>query len=275
MKEELEKITGFQLPQPFVDVIQSFTNHFGGQEEGIDKFCDYINCGGSIVSVGEARDYETTPIEFFPFLNTGGDGLHYGYLILAPELNLSDYPLFRFSPGGEGFVYYGNSTRESIENIISSYYEYTQFSEVDIPFLNSIEIFPDASKKDNSIFACYSPEVNPIPIPAPENWIYQMTHDGVGVLAPSELFDIGISPVSQMHSIETLPWNFESDVDDFIKAAKINLKKGFYATALFHLKEAWHFKNPGSEIKELLIKTYRLLKKDLHAETLEKYFEWV
>jgi len=47
---------------------------------------------------GDAR-YGQTPPQLFPVAMTGVDGGHYGYVIHAPVLALSDYPIAQFEDG--------------------------------------------------------------------------------------------------------------------------------------------------------------------------------
>jgi hypothetical protein len=54
---------------------------------------------GSHLTDYEIRDeYDLSPPELSPFAATGCDGGHFGYVIHAPELPATDYPVGRFEP---------------------------------------------------------------------------------------------------------------------------------------------------------------------------------
>ena len=44
-------------------------------------------------------DHQDTPFELVPVSWNGGDGLHYDWVVHAPELDLTDFPMVSFAPG--------------------------------------------------------------------------------------------------------------------------------------------------------------------------------
>ena len=278
MMNDLEIKTGIKLPKIYLDIVDAFTKHFGSYEEGEDQFFDYIS-GAYYVHVNDGRGYGP-PVEFFPFLNKGGDGEHYGYLVLAPELNGKDFPLACYIPGTGEIEFLGRTTVESIENSISRLLPAIDEADIDDPnidyaFLGSLGIYPSLEKAKNVFIANYGTTMISLPIIAPQGWHFQMTHDGTGVLAKSELFDL-----------KNREWNFDSDLDIFISEASICLTNGYWGSALVILKESWWFKFkavslPGDDesdlpkfktLKDLTIKTYNLLNKNILAKTFEEAY---
>jgi hypothetical protein len=97
-----------------------------------------------------------------------------------------------------------------------------------------------------------------------------MTHDGVGVLARSDLF-----------GKEHKPWTKGSASKVLIDEAQKNMADGHWASALFHLKEAWHFSS-GNDGKEMLrqmwdmqMKVYTALGREIHAKKLKEEYDWL
>ncbi len=271
MKTELEKLTGMKLPDDFIRILTAFSDKFGGLENGIDEFLNYLN-SSEIVHIEEGRGYEETPVEISPFIATGGDGIHNGYLILAPELELHDFPVVGYTPGSGHIDFCGNTTTEGIEQLISYGHADDDFEEIDLSFLNSINIYPSSSKSDNGFYGInYDPSdlITP-PLKMPDNYSFMMTHDGVGVLARADIFNKNHKQLKDNNSSK-----------EFIEEAKSNMDKGYWASALFHLKEAWFYKfyEETDETKRLLrdlqIKVYKALGRDVYATRLSEEYNWL
>ncbi len=86
MKEYLLNVTGFEVPDDFVELAHKFEIQFGNKEKALEKIGAYIGFD-FIVNLNEVRGYECVPFEAQLPLNTGGDGEHMGWLDIAPELN--------------------------------------------------------------------------------------------------------------------------------------------------------------------------------------------
>jgi hypothetical protein len=270
MREQTEKIVGFSLPQKLVDILAAFADRFGGPRAGMAKLAEYLG-SDHFVHVDSARDYEQTPAEFFPFLATGGGGIHYGYLVHAPELQQEDHPVIDYDPGGRYVRYCGNTTAEGIETIISWLHADEGFADIDIPFLNSIGIFPAAEKKERAFYSNYSyDDLVGLPLSMPDGWSFRMTYDGVGVLAPGELF-----------GADDRSWDFASSIDDMTAEAQRCIDQGFFASALYHLRQAWWLKHGDSsreklrQTRDMMVKVYRLMGRDAFARTLEEEYKWL
>jgi hypothetical protein len=271
IQNEFEKRIGIKLPKSLIDIVTYFSLKFGGFDKGLDKFLSYIN-SSYLVSVKEGRSYENTPIEFSPFIATGSNGDHYGYLELAPELKQDDFPIICYSPGTGSIDFFGNTTIEGLENLLNYSNSHNNFSEIDIPFLNSIKIYPDKTSTNKDFFSInYDPdELITLPIIIPTNYSYLTTHDGVGVLALSTLFNSNKKEFTNNYNAK-----------EFINEAKINITNGFLASALFCLKEAfWH--NPYGqnfdimeEIINLMILVYAKLGRDEYSKRLIQEYDWI
>jgi hypothetical protein len=70
IQEALQGRTGFSVPQSFVEIATRFAERAGNIEEGLALLENVLSL--RICHVVEDR-YESMPIEFFPFLATGGD----------------------------------------------------------------------------------------------------------------------------------------------------------------------------------------------------------
>src|SRR5271165_3453397 len=129
VKQRLETLVGFSVPSDLVRVVEAFSRHAGDFKKGLGILEEYLGAGTG--SMDEGRGYEATPVEFFPFMYTGGDGEMYGYVNAAPELDLPDLPMADFVPGdSEGVVHIGDTTRSAIENLISYMHADHNFAEV-------------------------------------------------------------------------------------------------------------------------------------------------
>lgn len=271
MRKELEEQIGFNLPEPFVSILTAFSDKFDGFTNGTDEFLHYLN-SSYFIHVDQGRSYENTPIEIAPFIATGGDGEHFGYLILAPELELRDFPFVRYSPGGGYLDFCGNTTKEGIEQIISNGHHDNEFAEIDISFLHSIGIYPTASKSDNGYYLLnYDPDnLKTAPLKIPNNYSFIITHDGVGVLARSELFTKNHKRLGN-----------ENSSKEFVEKAQENIDKGYWASALFYLKEAWFYKyhEETNDIKKILrdmqMNTYEALGRDIYVKRLREEYNWL
>ena len=79
-RQQLENRIGFAVPADLVRIVDAFIERSGDADKGLYLLEDYLGLGTGIGSADVGRGYEATPIEFFPFLYTGGDGEMYGYV---------------------------------------------------------------------------------------------------------------------------------------------------------------------------------------------------
>jgi hypothetical protein len=268
MREALESRTGFAVPQPLVEIATGFAQRAGDIAGGLDLLEDTLQL--RICHFLEAR-YETTPIEFFPILATGGDGHCFGYVIHAPELQSDDWPMGSFVAGeSDGVVAAGDATPGAIENIISYMRDrHDGFAGIDLAWLGSIGLEPDRAKAGQARRLTGAEHARPSPrIPA--GWRHLMTSDGVGVMAREQEFNAsGTAP---------LPRN--TPLAGYLAAADAEAAAGHHGSALWYLKEAWwrgYFapQQDVAQIKLRLVRAYEKLGKVLLADTMTRYFTWL
>jgi hypothetical protein len=222
--EGLTSSFGFRVPSPFVTLLQDC----GSAEAADERAAKTLG----LRLTGDDARYQDTPPELFPIATTGFDGNHYGYVIHAPELATSDFPIAGFEPiAHEGAFLLGTSTFEAVETLLSTriiLYEqsplsYEWWPEVSTR-LRRLGIEPTLAKAVRH-FDC-----RPVVPTVPEGWRHVPSSDGVGVLAPATEFH----PTS-LHSMEERP-----DVGSVLDAASKHVFH-FPATALWLLRECyWH-----------------------------------
>ena len=257
---------GFPAPPPFVELIQAIYD-VAGTAEHADRLCwDLL---GLRAEGASARYEELTPPELFPIGSTGGDGVHYGYLLHAPELPADDYPLGCFLPGNsDGVLYLGCSTREAVENIVAYVHregpgELSKDAGKVLAKLG-LRIDPARSKRVRWLEGERYRRVPPREIPP--GYRHVMTRDGVGVLAPEAAF--GNDPLT------SLGWHLPPA--RFIDAAQRAIDLKLEGAALFYLKEGRdraevNREDPASleqyrKLIDMLANTYHRLGRGLIAE---------
>ena len=268
MRKALQARIGFAVPQSFVEIASKFAMRAGDIARGLDLLEDTLQL--RICHVLEAR-YETTPIEFFPFLATGGDGHCFGYVIHAPELQLDDHPMGSIVPGeNDGVVFAGDTTPDAIENMISYMGNRTEgFAEVDLYWLSTIGLQPSRAKAHQARRLMGEEYARPSPrIPA--DWCHLMTSDGVGVVAHE----------SQFNGAGTGPLPRDTPPARYVAAADAQVAAGYHGSALWYLKEAWWWTYfaPEQDVRHIklgLVRAYEKLGKRLLADTMTKYYTWL
>jgi len=116
-RKSLTSTFGFPIPAPFVTFLNALCQDCTTGEAADQRVADVL--GWDLAD--ERQRYQQTPPELFPIAGTGVDGGHFGYVIHAPELALSDYPIARFEPmDGTGAYLLGASTFEAVETEIST-----------------------------------------------------------------------------------------------------------------------------------------------------------
>ncbi|MDQ5823613.1 MAG: hypothetical protein M3441_05285 [Chloroflexota bacterium] len=274
-KAQLSELFGFTPPDAFLHLIQVLyeqSNGFGG---GASDLFSAIT--GQELAGSDAR-YPSTPPELFPFVDMGVDGVHLGYVIHAPELNLRDYPVGEHSPMDPGGVYLvGNNTNEALENLMSEQLEYIAHDldeaeegpelegrgvELIQRIAHLLDLAPDGSKADRR----YGPEGNGLSVVpfVPIGWQYVPSSDGIGVLAPVEAF----APMPlELYDRSQL-------AEDYIQAADQAFAEGFPATALYYLRQGrwrhWTDDAANDAFSVRLIGTYSVLGRFSLAEVVER-----
>jgi hypothetical protein len=270
IQDALSKKTGFSPPEELSHLVAEFEKKTGNFADALELLGDYL--GLFFCDSMDCRGYESTPIEFFPFLQSGGDGEMYGYVIHAPEIHGKDYPLANFIPGdNDGVIHVGNSTVAAFENLISYAHTESEFADIDLPWLATLNIKPDATKADQVRLFIDEECVRPIPS-IPPDYKHVMTSDGIGVVAQA----------SQFGEQKLRAWTDEDGLEDFIAEADAAMRAEAWGAVLHTLKEAWWLKywdaqqaGKQRKMKDRLVTAYGKLGKNLLAETMKSAFDWV
>jgi len=218
-RETVSEALGFRAPQAFVE----FAEHINKEARGDPYRC--VDLFGESLGIGAADGptvYDSAPCELFPIGYPGVDGVHFGYLVHAPEIDADDYPICRFCPmDSDGVTIEGMDTYDGIASIMC--------------FWGSATIYPNTPQWDSAVDCARDKERKPVPvknaIQIPTDWRFESSSDGVGVLAPLSLFSsdgfITIDPYGP--------------AEPFEQAAADAVQDGHLATALFYLREGyWH-----------------------------------
>jgi len=255
--ENLTYAFGFPIPPPFVTVLNALCEDCGSAAAAYERF---QNALGSDLTDQEIRDgYDLSPPELFPFAATGVDGGHFGYVIHAPELPATDYPIGQFEPSdGYGVYLLGTTTFEAFETELSFQMQYDQeFGLFRSPFasewwpevatrLRALGIEPDPAKAGRNYENDNGKPVAPVIIP--DGWRHVPSADGVGVLAPARLFHPEPLPV-----MERRP-----DVNAILDTALRHAADHFPASALWLLREGY-FLSYALGLRSAMIDAYQAL----------------
>jgi hypothetical protein len=268
MREALFRRTGFAVPEPFAEIATRFAQRAGGIAEGLELLEHTLE-----LRIRHCFDdrYETMPIEFFPLLDTGGDGHCFGYAIHAPELEPHDYPMGSMVPGeSDGVIFAGDTTPAAMEYMISYMRDRPDgFADIDLAWLATIGLAPDRAKAGQVRRLAGDTWVRPSPA-IPGGWRHVMTSDGIGVVAP----------VAKFNPNGTEPLPTDASPARYIAAADAETAAGHHGSALCYLKEAWWWAyfSPRDEVRQVrdrLVRAYEALGKTLLADTMGKYYTWL
>jgi hypothetical protein len=235
-RESLTASFGFPVPPAFVTLLNALCHDCGSAEAAFERVDESLHW----LLRGEDQRYPQTPPELFPIAGSGVDGGHFGYVIHAPELAASDYPIARFEPMDSGGVYLlGTSTFEAVETHISTALLYEQQhgwpSTLSFEWwpgvrirLRHLGIDPDPAKANRNYDGG---DGKPVVPPVLDGWRYVPSSDGVGVLAPASKFHFAFA-----HSMVDRP-----NVSLVLDVASRHAADHFPATALWLLRECyWH-----------------------------------
>lgn len=216
-------------------------------DRGGDLFCGDIDATllGMPTESGDPRGlcrelaYHFQPIEILPFCWNGGDGLHYGWAVLAPELDADDYVCVSFAPVDDEAAWLGDDTREALENLLVGRLadwtahgrEQGLMSPVEderwTAVCCALDLRPDIGFGQITPGARSERLIRP---KVPLGWRYEPTEDGIGVLAESSAFAPETVRVDS-------PWDF----DNYRPLARRFLADGFPGTALCVLKSLSYY----------------------------------
>lgn len=203
--------------------------------------------------------YQNTPFELSPVSWNGGDGLHYDWVVHAPELDLSDFPMVSFAPVDEdGAVWLGDDTAEGLGHLLVGRrkgslafgHEDPLGSPAWQTLVGLIGASPDPD--DARITAGSRSEIVCVP-PIPEGYRFEDGPDGVGVLAPVERF--GTLDFASMPGDDAL----------FDREARRLMQERSYAGALVLLKNMRAWEPSDASIVARMREAYLALGRPMHA----------
>ncbi len=271
--ENMKRQFGCPIPAAFLELFRVFYEHSGHDLNETPNL--FWKVTGMILD-DESGRYSQTPPELFPIGCFGVDGVHYGYVIHAPELEMTDYPIGEFCPmDSDGAFLLGQNTLEAFENLISwklryllrsapegeEYLALLEMSKI----VNRLGIYPAAEKGGRQ----FGPDGNGFPVrPAsiPEGWRYEVSADGIGVLAPREVF----------HPEPYIVRGRSFGSENWRSCSEEMLRQGYPATALLYLKDGFWFGDRGipgigtDELLERIREVYLQLNKPLLAEVVRR-----
>ena len=199
----------------------------------MEKSIRFVDGSSSISETLDSLVYKRTPFEFFPIGYQGGDALQFGYLMLAPELEDSDFPVVSFSPIDEfGLAWLGDNSIQAIESLLTAKLkrinrhdtnrvsellqnEYYQF------LVSTYNLNPDRSNRLITKYGRTDQRVQPS---VPTGWKYIQDNMGVGVLAKTETFN---QEYNHKIFVDTDNWN------SLFEAGEKQLSLGYFGTALY------------------------------------------
>jgi hypothetical protein len=274
---------GFAVPAPFVRMVwRAYEPARGAGHVNERVFNDYIDAvfewGGPIADLAVQYGprpatpfprYATSPPELLLFGSPGEDGVHYGFVVHAPELNPPDVPLGEFTPmdTANGVTKLGDDTRSGMAYLLSRRLHWlAQDYEPDdrsrlrrerqlATIAADLGIAPSAADGDRAPVTI-APTV-------PAGWRYEAASDGVGVLAPAEAF----SP--DRRDLACLPDGSDTIEQDATRM----LDAGRPASALLRIREGFwldkYEEGLFATIKPVWARAYRDLGRPLLARALD------
>ena len=222
----IETTANITIPEDFKLIINHFENKF--KEKGFLNLASYLGFDW-VVDKEEVLDYELAPFEAELPFPTGSNGEYMGWLNMCPEITHFRKPFICWAPSGQHIFFHGLSAKEIFQNSIRQIYS-DNYKEIDLEFLHRIDIHPEEGNE--IILINYGNEpLKKIPLEVPHNYRYEITIDGVGVIAKKEYFS-----ETDLHESKELP------VDRYLELSKQYINKSHFGSALFYLKEAY-FRN--------------------------------
>jgi Tetratricopeptide repeat len=203
--------------------------------------------------------YENTPFELSPVSWNGGDGLHYDWVVHAPELDLADFPMVSFAPlDDDGAVWLGDDTGQGLAHLLVGRRKGSLKFEREDPLgspawqalVDLIGRSPDPD--DARITAGARSDIACVP-PIPEGYRFEDGPDGVGVLALNEHF--GTLDFAAMPDHVAL----------FDREARRLMEEGSHAGALVLLKNMRAWDPSDAAIVARMREAYLGLGRPMHA----------
>lgn len=202
--------------------------------------------------------YLTTPFELSPVSWSGGDGLHYSWVIHAPELDLSDFPMVSYAPSEDAAVWLGDHTAQGLAHLMVGQRKTRLKHRREDP-LESLEwerlagLVGHRPDPDDPRITAGARSRRPCIPPVPNGYRFEPACDGVGVLAPADSFgDLDVSALSH-------------DEDRLDREARAHASAGMHGTALLLLKQWRPLRPEDHGIIERMRDSYEALGRTMHA----------
>lgn len=210
--------------------------------------------------VGEL-DYDNVPFELVPVSWAGGDGLHYDWIVHAPELGVIDPPMVSWAPMEDGPVWLGDDTAQGLAGLLVGRSRAAAKRRRPDPrttaqwrsLVGLIGLEPDLA--DTRITAGARTRI-PFRPRVPSGHRFEITPDGVGVLAREDLFE------------EPGAWSTQ-DSESLTREALRLLDRGKAASALVALKHVRAERPADLEVIARMRDAYVALGRPMHARRAE------
>lgn len=220
----IEETANIKFPEDFKLMLKQFESEFG--KDGFSKLASYIGFDW-VANKDEVRDYELVPFEAELPFPTGSNGEHMGWLNLCPILTEFKKPFICWAPLGGHIFYHGTEAKEILENSVEQLHS-PNYDDIGLKFLNKLGVIPQNANGVKLLNYDDEP-LNKIELTLPEEYQYEITIDGVGVVAKNEFF-----------SMEKKHEQTKLSINQYIEIAKEALGNSYYGTAMFFLKEGYY-----------------------------------
>ena len=240
---KIEKIGNIKLPEDFKLMLKQFEDKFG--DDGFSKLATYIGFDW-VTDKDEVRGYELVPFEAELPFPTGSNGEHMGWLNLCPSLIEFRKPFICWVPLGQHVFYHGNEINEILENSVEHLHG-PNYHDIDLDFLKKLGIVPQNANKVKLVNYNDEP-VNMINLNLPQDYQYEITVDGVGVIARRQYF-------STDHTYNQTKYS----ISQYLNIARETFKKSYYGTTMFYLKEGYYRNFYERDKQEQLLEILKLM----------------
>ena len=214
-------------------------------------------------------------VELFEFATPSVDGIQYGFVVHAPELGLTDYPMAEWDPRGDsGHLHgIGRTCREGLETLLSrtlARWDAVHSHRSGPPVLprpgdrdrlaalaKLLDLQLDEARSNVLVVETGEP-----PVPhVPDGWRFVPTFDGIGVLARMEAFGV---------EHEALDPEDADAIDEVVELAEHALVAGHPASALCVIREAlgrhWRIEEAVAALLPTMERAYRALGRPVFAD---------
>lgn len=190
---QLSKTFGVRPPSMFLRFVQWVYDRCDGDPDRADTlYWKLIGLRSSLNTL-----YAGTPVELFAVGDTGGDGEHAGFVVMAPELPADDYPWMNYAPAGNTLDFLAPDTPTFLAQVLS----YTLVADPDPSIVAAakdaaahlgLKIHAEAGRHRGNLGRLAYWELGvpkpTYPPPIPPGYHFQPAKDDVGVLAPAGMF---------------------------------------------------------------------------------------